>query len=204
MVDPSEEGQDSPVVQAVTACRQSFNEFWDKLLTVVETDVEASSTKLMVKLAKSMFLNQFPETYTDEETGWTDPSDIVEAVQLIVIGTDIVGDGAAFGLLLNEMECMLRDDPVTTEFQQIEGGTYGELLRMVAIRFILEFLKEDEEVLEEQSRRIQLANEANTAAGLTGPHPPRKGLSKQYLRTWEQLKRFWLNQAQFADLFRDG
>lgn len=195
--------QGDPVVQAVTACRQSFNEFWDKLLTVVETDVEASTTQLTIKLAKSMFMN-FPETYVDEETGWTDPSDIVEAVQLVVVGSDIVGDGAAFGLLLNEMECMLRDRPVTTEFQQVEGGTYGEILRMVAIRFILEFLKEDEEVLEEQSRRIQLANEANAAAGLTGPHPPHKGLSKHYLRTWRQLKRFWLNQAQFASLFPDG
>lgn len=203
MAAQPDNGEDHPGVQAVIAARQSFNDFWDKLLSVVELDKDYSTTMMFVKLARQMFIG-FPDTYTDKETGWTDPSDIVEAVQLLVAGSDIVGDGAGFGLLLNEIECMLREQPVTTEFQQIEGGTYGELFRMVAIRFLLELLKDDEETMTLQAHRLQLANEANDAAGLTGPRPPRKGLSKQYLRTWDQLKRYWLNEAQFRDLFRDS
>jgi len=125
----------------------------------------------------------------------------VETAQLVVVGTDVVGNGDSFGLLLNEIECVAKDFSVTTEFQHIEGGSYGELLRMVAIRFILEYLKDDEEVLEEQARRIGLANEANLEAGLSGKPPTRKGLSRQYLRTWEQLRQYWMNEAQFTHLF---
>lgn len=185
---------ESDPAEAMTACRTSFNEFWDKLLAMSEADKDHSVVAMFVKLIKSMFTG-LPDIYTHEASSWTYPSDIVEATLLFVVGSDLVGDGATFGILLNEIECIARDRPVTTEFLPIEGGTYGELLRMTAARFLLETLKEDEEVLRTQSWRIQLASKANYAAGLTGPLPYRPGVSEQHYILLDQLRQYWLNEA---------
>ena len=184
----------SDPVKAVVACRNSFNDFWDKLLTLSEKHGDYSTVATFVKLIKSMF-DKLPDTYTDDKTGWTYPSDIVEATMLVTIGCDLVGDGTAFGILLNEIECISHDRSVTTEFQSLDGSTYGELFRMTAVRFLLEILKEDEEVLATQTRRLKLANQANDAAGLTGLPPARGDMSKLHHVLWEQLRQYLLNEA---------
>lgn len=185
-------------VKAMTAIRASFNNFWDKLLSMSEADNDHSVISMYTKLIKQMF-KDLPDTYTKEWTGWTYPSDIAEATLMFVVGSDIIGDGAAFGLLLNEIECVRRDQPVTAEFLPVAGGTYGEVLRMMAARCLLETLTHDEEVLRTQIWRIHLANQANDAAGKVGPPPLRPDISEQHSLLWIQLQQSWLNEANDSE-----
>ena len=179
----------------------AFNSLDESIASAIEQHPELGVSHMITDIAREEFIGA-PSTHRDTNR-WFRPTLLVRTVRSLV--TYLASEHRqVYGLLIAELERVASSMSVTREFRYLTGLTYGELLQMLAVRYILEFLKDDLEVINVQADNIRLANISNrrTYRDLGQIDLRSYANAGPELELWDEMMSYWLNDADIAIRFR--